>query len=722
MDDILKEFLVESHEHLDRMESDLVALERGPEDAETLARVFRAVHTIKGTCGFFGLPRLEEVTHAGENVLTRLLGGEMRFGPAIADVCLRLVDAVRGILAEIEKSGGEGEPDLATLIDELDLLAAEGAAGPPTEATGPVPEAAPLAPEPEAASGLAAQTVRIDVALLDALMNLVGELVLARNQIRELTAPRQEVPLATAAQQLHRITTDLQEAVMQARMEPIGRVWGKFPRVVRDLAAVFGKKVRIEMRGRQTELDRTVLEAISDPLTHLLRNSLDHGIERPEVRTAAGKPDEGLLVLSAYHQAGYVVIELRDDGAGIDPQKIRREAVERGLLARREAGRLTEQEALELIFTPGFSTATQVTAVSGRGVGMDVVRSNIERVGGAVDLESRPGRGVTVRVKLPLTLAIIPGVVVRVADHRFVIPQTQLRELLRLEGEERDRRIEAVHDAPVCRLRGRLLPLVYLDRVLRLRDDEPPGASPNGGAISIAVLETENRRFGLVVDRILDTQETVVKPLGLPLERIPIYAGATILGDGAIALILDVAGLAARARILGEAADLPEWEDEPAADDEGVRQRYLLFQGPDDGRILVPLEEVTRLEEFAVQGIERTGDRAVVQWGGRILPLVHVSDVLGERRRKPRHPRILDTATEREVLQVAVYTRGEHSIGLIVDRILDVVELAADLQTPGSRAGVRGTAVVAGRVAECIDVERVVQMADPGLLAAEQEE
>ena len=268
MDDILKEFLVESHEHLDRMEGDLVALEADPNDAETLARVFRAVHTIKGTCGFFGLPRLEELTHAGENVLTRLLGGELRFGSAIANVLLRLVDAVRGILAEIEKTGAEGEPAIEQMVAALDRFAADGAA----DAAAPE---GPLAAE-RAEPGVASQTLRIDVVVLDSLMNLVGELVLARNQILQ-HAPK-ESSLAAATQQLNRITSELQESVMQARMEPIGRVWGKFPRVVRDLAAVFKKKVRIELRGRDTELDRSILEAISDPLTHLIRNSLDHGI------------------------------------------------------------------------------------------------------------------------------------------------------------------------------------------------------------------------------------------------------------------------------------------------------------------------------------------------------------------------------------------------------------------------------------------------------------
>jgi len=701
MDDILREFLVESHEHLDRMESDLVKLEKDPNDDEALARVFRAVHTIKGTCGFFGMPRLEAVSHAGENVLTRLLGGEMRFGAAVVDVLLRLVDAIRGILAEIERSGAEGEPDVAELTAELELIGAEGAVEPVAPS-----EPAPEAEAPVAAAPAPSRTVRVDVAVLDTLMNLVGELVLARNEIGEFTETHGETAFAGAAQQLNRITTDLQEAVVQARMEPVGRIWSKFPRVVRDLAGVFRKQVRIEMRGRDTELDRTILEAISDPLTHLLRNSLDHGIESPAVRAAAGKPEEGLLLLSAYQEGGYVVIELRDDGAGIDPGKIKREAIERGVLTAKEVAGLSIQESLDLVFRPGFTTAAEVTSVSGRGVGMDVVKSNIERVGGAVDLESRPGQGTTVRIRLPLTLAIISGMIVRSAGHRFIIPQAHLRELHRLEGTER---IETVHDAPVFRLRGRLLPLVYLDAVLGLRASDAPR---NGDTVFIAVLETEEQRYGLMVDRILDTQETVVKPLGLPLERIPVYAGATILGDGTVALILDVAGLAERAGISG-GATRAEWEEEPEPVPAKPTRRFLLVQGPDDGRVVLPLDLVTRLEEFPLHRIEVAGDRAVVQYRDKILPLIRVTAVLNERRRSMRHPQATDTAAERSVLQVAVHTRGDRSVGLVLERILDIVDVSAELQMPGSRAGVKGTLLVEGRVAEYIDVEHLVRLADP---------
>jgi len=689
MDDLLREFLVESHEHLDQMEADLVALEASPEDEEALARVFRAVHTIKGTCGFFGMPRLEALAHAGENVLTKLLGGDLSFSRAVADVLLRFEDAVRAILATIERTGKEGTPDTQALVRDLELAAAG-------EALFAAP-GAPPDPEPEAQRAL--RTVRLDVSVLDELMRGVGELVLSRNQIVEAAERRRDTALGLAAQHLSRITGDLQESVMRARMEPVGRAWAKVPRLARDLSSLFGKQVSVTTKGGDTELDRTILEAIADPLLHLVRNTLDHGIERPETRRATGKAPMGRLSLSAYQEGGHVVIEIRDDGAGVDPDRVRRAAVKKGLKTREEVDALSDADAQRLIFLPGFSTAAEVTSVSGRGVGMDVVRTNVEGVGGTVDLSSQPGKGTTVRIMLPLTLAILPTLVVSAAGQRFVIPQSYLRELVLVQERERRIRIARVQDAPVYRLRGRLLPLLYLDEELGL----VPRDAEREGSASIVVLDLEEHRFGLVVDRILDTQETVVKPLGPPLDLLPAYAGATILGDGAIALILDVPGLAQAAGILGEAL---AWEEEiqPA---EEPRQRFLLVQAPDDGRAVLPIDAIARLEEFPAQAVERAGAREVLQYRGTILPLVRVSEVLVERRRKPRKPDVLDTEAERQSVQIAVLG----SVGLVIDRILDIVDLPPGLQSAGSREGVKGTMVVEGRVAEVLDVQELVRMA-----------
>lgn len=691
MDDLLREFVVESREHLDQMETDLVALEAEPGDEEALARVFRAVHTIKGTCGFFGMPRLEGLAHAGENVLTKLLGGDLPFSARVADVLLRLVDSLRAILGMIERTQKEGEPPTAALVRDLERVAA-----------GEAIDSAPEAPLLEAAEPHAApRTVRLDVSVLDELMSGVGELVLSKNQIVEAAERRRDTALGLAAQHLSRITGAFQESVMRARMEPVGRAWAKVPRLARDLSALFGKQVRVTVKGAETELDRTILEAIADPLTHLVRNSLDHGIERPDTRRATGKPAIGRLALSAYQEGGHVVIEIRDDGAGIDPERIRAAAVKKGLRTREQAAALSDAEAQRLVFLPGFSTAREVTAVSGRGVGMDVVRTNVEGVGGTVDLSSKPGKGTTVRIVLPLTLAILPALVVSAAGQRFVIPQSYLRELVLVQERERGIRIARVQDAPVYRLRGRLLPLLHLDEELGLM----ARGAPRKGSVSIVVLDLEERRFGLVVDRILDTQETVVKPLGPPLDQIAVYAGATILGDGSIALILDVPGLAEAAGVLGESAS---WEEE-APPPETPRQRFLLVQAPDDGRAVLPIDAIARLEEFPLRAIERAGAREVLQYRGKILPVLRVSDLLQERRRKRRKPEVLDTGEERRRVQVAVL--GEGGVGLVLDRILDIVDLVPDVQSPGSRKGVKGTMVVEGRVAEVLDVEQLLKMA-----------
>jgi two-component system chemotaxis sensor kinase CheA len=789
MDDIVKEFIVESTENLDQLDRDLIGLEKNPTSKELLGSIFRAVHTVKGTTGFLGFSKLESVAHVGENLLSRLREGSLVLSPTITSGLLAMVDAVRTMLACIEKTGSDGDTDYAPLIEILTQLQTpgaeirpEGAAAtsspaaavmePPQESSqehncSPNPdESLPLgqiliaggrvkeeqvadaldqqmqgdpqrvgkilvacgAVHPEevlealqsqnegSISNVSSNNIRVDVGQLDKLMNLVGELVLARNQILQFSTTQQDSTFLNTTQRLSLITTELQEGVMKTRMQPIENVWGRFPRVVRDLALACGKRVQVEMEGKDTELDKTILEAIKDPLTHLIRNAVDHGIECPSKREAAGKAPEGRLFLRAYHEGGQVNIEISDDGAGIDLVAVKAKAVERGLIPQEQAARLSEREAYQLLFLPGFSTAQTVTNVSGRGVGMDVVKTNIEKIGGTVDLQSAAGVGTTVKIKIPLTLAIIPALIVTCGGERYAIPQVSLLELVRLEGNGARQGIESVHGAPVYRLRGNLLSLVYLHRELHF-DSVAARDSAQKDVINIAVLQADDCQFGLIVDEVNDTEEIVVKPLGELLKGLSVYTGATIMGDGRVALILDVLGLAQHAGVIGEVRQRKLSEDvTPAAERAKDRKTLLLFQSSDDGRMAISLSDVTRLETFSRSSIERTGEQQVVQYRGTILPLAHVAGLVEERRLQPRGP---SAATDDKV-QVIVHTRNLRSVGLVVERILDIVEDDLATRRPASRKGVLGSFVVQGKVTEILDVDGIIRDQDPTFFDPEQ--
>ncbi len=708
-DDIVREFLVESYENLERLDRDLLALEKNPGDVPTLSSVFRTIHTIKGTCGFLGFSKLESVSHVGESLLSKLRDGHLTLNPPIATALLMLVDAVREMLASVEQTGAEGDGDYTALVAELKTLhdsdgvqaeddhapaAAPVAAPAPAAApaaAAPAPKAAEPAPAPKAApkaaapagehGGLADTTIRVDVSVLDKLMTLVGELVLTRNQLIQFGSAVRDPAFARTTQRLNLITGELQQGVMKTRMQPVGNVFDRFPRVVRDLSAMVGKRIRLEVEGGETELDRSVIEAIKDPLTHIVRNSVDHGIEKPDARTARGKPAEGVLRLRAFHEGGQVNIEIADDGGGIPPDRVKAKAVEKGLITAEQAARMTDREAIALIFAPGFSTAEQVTNISGRGVGMDVVRTNVEKVGGTLDVTSTVGVGTTIRVTIPLTLAIVPALIVTCDQQRYAIPQVNLIELVRTDGE-----VERVHGSPVFRLRGRLLPLVYLREWL----DRPP-ADPNE-PITIAVLTVDGRQFGVVLDAVLDTQEIVVKPLARELQHVGAYAGATVLGDGRVALILDAAGLAS-------ASGIPKGGAAPQADKPSVGRvvTLLLLELGGGRRLALPMSNVRRLEEVLASGIERIGGLEVLQYRGDIMPLYRLAHLLGE-------PESSDART----LQVAVYAAGGRTVGLVADRVVDIVETELTPHRTAARPGVPGTAVILGRVTELVEVEELL--------------
>jgi two-component system chemotaxis sensor kinase CheA len=526
-------------------------------------------------------------------------------------------------------------------------------------------------------------------------MDLVGELVLTRNQILQFNTEREDAALNATSQRLNLITTELQEGVMKTRMQPIGVVWNKLPRVVRDMAIALGKGVQLEMDGAETELDRTIIEAIKDPLMHLVRNSCDHGIETPEARMRAGKPPQGILTLRAYHEGGQVNIEVGDDGAGIDVARVKQKAVESGLLRAEQADKMSDREALSLIFEPGFSLAQKVTNISGRGVGMDVVKSHIEKIGGVVEVFSRPGEGATVKIRIPLTLAIIPGLVITSGGERFVIPQVSLLELIRLEGDSAGKHIEYVHGTPVYRRRGSLLPITYLNQVLGLKSADV------AEAVSMVVLQAEDQQFGLVVDGINDTQEIVVKPLGKQLKGLTLYAGATIMGDGRVALILDVLGIGQRSGVFGESREQARVADKQKTQSEIEQQRLLLFRSGSFDRLAVPLSLVARLEEFPLSAIEHAGGGQVVQYRNRILPLVSLRAVL-----EPDAPSQSQLA---DPVQVVVFNDGDRSVGMVVDQILDVAEEAVTVRQKSSRKGLLGSAVVGKRVTDFLDLNEVIR-------------
>lgn len=798
MDDIVREFLVESHENLDQLDQDLVALEESPGSRELLGSVFRTIHTIKGTAGFLAYGRLERVTHAGENLLVELRDGKRSMDQATTDVLLRLVDVVREILTAIAADGTEGSVDIDGVLDAVGRLQAgrdastaqepaeapapaaaadqapatssdpadaapdpaQGAeAGePPAAAAKParasrvvaprgsraatpasaepaataepaaavpaaaVPAAAvpaesaavpaPSAPEPApavhaapaaaaapaapAATSTTSETsIRVDVELLDALMRQVGELVLSRNQISRLAGDRSDVDLVRSAQRLNLIAGELQEGVMKTRMQPIDHVWSKMPRVVRDLAAACDREVQLEMVGRDTELDRGLLEAVKDPLTHLVRNAVDHGIESPADRVAAGKSPRGVLTLRAYHAGGQVVVEVADDGRGIDTEKVAAKAVQRGLRTPEQVLLMTPPELMQLLFLPGFSTAEAVTNVSGRGVGMDVVRTKIEAIGGTVDVDSTLGEGTVWRLRIPLTLAIMPALTVVCGGDLFAVPQVSLLELVALDGQRAGAGIERIQNAAVYRLRGELLPLVSLADVLDIPVE--PGSST-----VIAVVQADHQRFGLLVDRVLNTEEIVVKALSARLKAIGIYAGATVLGDGAVALILDVQAIARRALVAEGEQHARERRGAAQETTERVVEQLLVAGIGGGRRVAMPLASVARLEHVKLDQVELVGGREVIQYRGTILPLARLDRVLG----------VFDGARRDELLLV-VYTRAGRSVGLVVDEIVDIIDDDVSRHSDIEDAGLTGSTVLHERVTELLDVRAAVMAADP---------
>lgn len=589
---LLQEYLTECDELIQRLDQDLVALETAVDDQKILNRIFRAFHTIKGTSGFMGFSQIVELTHHAEDVLNLLRKGERKVTRRTMDILLGVLDQLRRMLADV-RNGTPRIYELGTLLGSLRQLQ-EGAEEPrPTlgeimvaqkvisheERSAALEEAVlsdkklgevlvekKLASESQVREALqqqaapaearqAARTIRVDVHKLDALVNLVGELVLERNRLTQLqrdfvqqriSSERFEASFTQATARLAFITEELQSASLKTRMVPIDMTFRRFPRLVRDVALSLGKEVDLIIRGEDTELDKTVVEEIADPLVHLVRNALDHGIELPDAREAKGKERKGTVVLEARQEGDHIIVRVSDDGAGIDPERIGRKAVEKGLLSPDRLRNLTRGEIMDLIFLPGFSTAEKVSDVSGRGVGMDVVRTNLEKLNGVIEIESEPGRGSVVTLRLPLTLAILPALLVKVSQETYAVPLRSVLEAVRVRSSE----LHTVEGSEILRLRDRVMPVQRLRRVFGVEQETPrldDGAERKDAAndqLCVVVIAVGEKRYGLVVDELLGQEETVIKPLSSYLKKVPGLSGATIGGDGHVRLIIDPTGIA----------------------------------------------------------------------------------------------------------------------------------------------------------------------------------
>ena len=672
-DAIVEEFLADSQEGLDRLDQDLVALEAYPCAAESLASAFRALHTIKGTCSFLGFRRLERIAHAGEHLLARLRSRERVLDAPTMAALLACVDAVRAIVTHIQATRREPGGDDDALIASITALHHAPAAPVPAAAQLTAAPETPAMPELRESHAAGPNQTRIHTEVLDRVVDLVGELVLARNQLRQCVEHRDEPLLLATARRLDHITSRLQEEAMRTRMQPVAGLWTRIPRLVRDVATACGKDVHLQMSGQHTELDRTLLEALRDPLVHLVRNAIDHGIETPAARIAAGKSAHGTLQLHAHHEGGEVHLEVRDDGAGLALERIRARAVERGLLSSAAAAALDARGCVDLIFHPGFSTAERVTHVSGRGVGMDVVQAGVESLGGRIDVHSDAGRGAAFCIHIPLTLAILPALIVEERGERYAMPQAHLLELVRASASELPGRLEWIHDTPVYRLRGQLLPVVPLASALH----GVPAREAVLARGALLVLRAAGRTFALLVNHVLDTEEIVVKPLSPRLRGLALFAGATVRGDGRIALILDAVALAARAGLTAVPDDPGAPALPPAA---ASTHAWLCVTTLAGAPAALALAGVTRIEEAAGAAFETPGGSLVLRWRDRVLPV----RVLGQDA-----PRVALDPAHMYAILIVTDPASLACTGVLVHSLDDILESPAGA-AGGSHIVLRG--------------------------------
>ncbi len=733
IDRVLSDFIIESQENLERLDHEFVALEHDPQNEELLASIFRTIHTIKGSAGFLNLTNLEQVSHYAEDVLAKLREHSLELNDDIVTTLLSAVDCIKSMLVALEKTGEEGNIDILDVVVQLKKIAdnkpATAAKAPAPESKKPLvqvkeieeeeePIAEEPAPEPKpkaaketktqdagehAAPSLEDTRIHVDVHLLDQLMNLTGELVLARNQVVQFANTIDVRDFRAVTQRMNVVVSELQEIVMKTRMQPVKKVFGQFPRLVRDISKQHGKDVQLLMEGQNTELDRTLLEAIKDPLTHLVRNALDHGVEKPAERQKIGKPSTATIMIKAYHEGGQVVIEISDDGAGINVDKVKAKAIREQLITAQQAEEMSERNLINLIFRPGFSTAETVTSISGRGVGMDVVKRNLDKIGGIIDIHTQRYKGTRIKIRIPITLAIIPVLIVKAGPYRLAIPQVNLEELLMLQAEDKAQNIEVVYGAEVYRLRGELLPLLRLNTILNV-----PSVKTTADNTHIVVLSAGELRFGLIVDEVGDTEEIVVKPLSTHIKQLHCYDGATIMGDGKLALIVNVTGLFKVTQLTID--DMKKVEEmKLEAHDAGIEsgtgehhQTIVLFRTGNNEFYGVPLAFVVRLEKFSASQIEYSGGRQVMQYRNEILPLLRLEDYFD-----------IPATPDPEMLSLIVFA-VEKQIGLVVQEIIDTIEISTHIDTETfKQQGILGSTIVQGHSVLILDIHGLIEMAYP---------
>lgn len=813
MDDIVQDFLMETAENLVQLDVDLVALEQDHNNTDLLGSIFRTIHTIKGTCGFIGLPRLEKVAHHGENVLDKFRNGDLDVTPDAITAILHCIDTIKEIMNYLEANGEEPEGDDTEVLNELNRFMAdeageaeeasepdskepaekvdepcqdsedsgqeeEASSSPEEDPFGFTPTPAPGAvfnegaetaeapqdseetkieaepketkaevvpakkeapknkpAKPEKSSSLATQNIRVNVELLENLVTSVSELVLARNQLLQIARDSENDEFKVPLQRLNHITSELQEGLMQTRMQPVGAAWSQLPRIVRDLSQDLKKEIDLEMLGADTELDRQVIEVIKDPLMHMVRNSADHGLECPQERLDSGKGRKGQIILKAYHAGGHVVIEISDNGRGLNKERIEEKIITNGLATPEQLEAFSDTQIYNYIFAAGFSTAAAITNVSGRGVGMDVVKSNIEKIGGSVEVTSTPGEGSLFTVKIPLTLAIVSALIIRSGAQRFAIPQVSITELVQA-SEESEHTVEYVNSHPVLRLRSQLLPLVTLSDVLGISEPKKPqpviehkkveavneqedeevqelveikeekkgidfGSSLEniGDDQFIIVAQVGSGQFGIIVDEVYDTEEIVVKPVSPLLRSAKLFAGNTILGDGSVVMILDPKSISDKVGEMHAGAnELLQNEKKIDSPDER-RMRFLLFKAGDEAPKAVPLALIVRLEEINADDIETSNGAHVLQYRDRLMPLTSVQGFLE-----------FEPGAQKSVL---VFQQGHEYIGLVVDEIIDVIEDKLDIKMNTSTGGSYGSMVIAEHTTDLLDIDYFIQQICP---------